>query len=190
MLEWAWLAETALSVGAPAPTPTNRCRMSHTSGGFLACAGQGSQLSGTVSRTRPQLPRFESRQSGISRRLGSFRDQAAPLLCGGPVARFLGAVVRGGEAARHSSTKAANLLWQKLHPDAELQAVDWDLFHRVDIVGHRAGQATPMVMEVNEVSRSVSALFGPQSAQRIACTAPTLNRAAHARPGRWMACKQ
>lgn len=34
-----------------------------------------------------------------------------------------GAVVRGGEEARHSSSGAADLLWQRLHPNSELCAV-------------------------------------------------------------------
>jgi hypothetical protein len=71
-----------------------------------------------------------------------------------------GAVVRGGETARHQSSGAANLIWAHLHPNSELQAVDWDLFHRLDIVGHRAAKASPMAMEVHNVGRTLASLFG------------------------------
>ena len=71
-----------------------------------------------------------------------------------------GAVVRGGEAARHQSSGAANLAWNALHPDSELQAVDWDLFHRVDIAGLRAAKAIPLAVEVHDVSRIMGSLFG------------------------------
>ena len=59
-----------------------------------------------------------------------------------------GAVARGGEHARHVSSGAADLLWDRLQPRSSLRGVDWDLFHRTDIAGNRAAKASPMAQEV------------------------------------------
>ncbi len=71
-----------------------------------------------------------------------------------------GAVVRGGEAARHASSGAADLAWRSLHPDIELLAVDWDLFHRADVAGLRAAKNVPLALELHDVNRVMSSLFG------------------------------
>ena len=78
-----------------------------------------------------------------------------------------GAVVKGGDQARHRSTKAANLLWQRVFPDVKFESVDWDLFHRFDISGRRAVTQPPAPTEVFDVARVMSSLFGVGSGRVI-----------------------
>ena len=71
-----------------------------------------------------------------------------------------GAVVLGGEERRGSSTGAAEIAWETCHPDSELNATDWDLFHRVEAAGSRAIKQSSMAQEVQAVSRVITSLFG------------------------------
>jgi hypothetical protein len=71
-----------------------------------------------------------------------------------------GAVAAGGLAARHSSTRAADLLWQDAHPGVPLQQTYWDMFHRIGVADVRALRKSAMAQEVVDIHQAMSALFG------------------------------
>ena len=71
-----------------------------------------------------------------------------------------GAVVKGGIAARHQSTKAADFLWSAIHPQINLNFSYWDLFHRLGIADLRAVRAGTLSKEVIDIHKIMNALFG------------------------------
>ena len=70
-----------------------------------------------------------------------------------------GAVISGGPSARHSSSKAGDLLWQEIHPNIPAW-VEWDKFHRAHCAFARVVDQTPMVQELYALGRSMSQQFG------------------------------
>ena len=74
-----------------------------------------------------------------------------------------GALTLGGPDHRHSSTKAAELLWRTVHAELQGQVPDmtsWDAFHRVDVAAWRAVKRVPMAQAVFEVAKQLDILFG------------------------------
>ena len=73
-----------------------------------------------------------------------------------------GAGVQGGEDARHSSTGAGEKLWHLVFPDSPQQAIgaEWDAFHRLDIATRRAIAKIPAAVEVFDITKVMSTLFG------------------------------
>ena len=71
-----------------------------------------------------------------------------------------GAVAKGGSAARHRSTKAADLFWDAAHPRAEISMTEWDLFHRLGVADLRAVRDCPFAQEVIDVHKAMNAMFG------------------------------
>ena len=70
-----------------------------------------------------------------------------------------GAAARGGEGSVHSSTGAAELLWEKVHP-GQAPMVEWDLFHRIDIGASKAISDCTVALEILDVARVLASLFG------------------------------
>lgn len=70
-----------------------------------------------------------------------------------------GAVISGGPSARHSSSKAGDLLWEQIHPDIPAW-VEWDKFHRAHCAFARVVDQTPIVQELYALGRSMSQQFG------------------------------
>ncbi len=70
-----------------------------------------------------------------------------------------GAVVRGGSSARHKSTNAAGLVWNRYRPGEE-QFCEWDPFHREDISRKRSYRACKLVTEMFDIAAAMSQLFG------------------------------
>ena len=68
-----------------------------------------------------------------------------------------GAIVRGGESAKHQSTKAAELLWAKLNR-IDPPVVHWDPYHREEAARRHAASEIPMVQELFDLSAVVSSL--------------------------------
>ena len=71
-----------------------------------------------------------------------------------------GAEVSGGPGARHSSSAAADKLYQTVFPGAELVLTDWDVFHRGEIAGRRAVGKVGLCMEIFDVGQMMLQLFG------------------------------
>ena len=72
-----------------------------------------------------------------------------------------GAITGGGVEAKHSSTKAAELLWTNVMGDAGgPPCTEWDLFHRVDAALSQVMRAHAAIEEVMDVARTLGALFG------------------------------
>jgi len=78
-----------------------------------------------------------------------------------------GQVVAGGPEHRHKSSKAAELIWCRLHPGASADdasdiicCVMWDSFHRVDIGGMRAVRQVRMAQEVYDIAAALDSQFG------------------------------
>ena len=74
-----------------------------------------------------------------------------------------GALTLGGPDHRHSSTKAAELLWRTVHAELQGQVPDmtsWDAFHRVDVAAWRAVKRVPMAQAVFDLAKQLDHLFG------------------------------
>ena len=71
-----------------------------------------------------------------------------------------GQVVKGGPAARHKSTKAADLFWKHVHPNVPLDMSTWDLYHRLGVADLRSIKNFPMAQEVIDMHKVLNALFG------------------------------
>ena len=78
-----------------------------------------------------------------------------------------GQVVAGGPEHRHKPSKAAELIWCRLHPGASADdasdiicCVMWDSFHRVDIGGMRAVMQVRMAQEVYDIAAALDSQFG------------------------------
>jgi hypothetical protein len=74
-----------------------------------------------------------------------------------------GAATKGGENAQHSGSGASEMLWSAVHPNAKAgscPAVEWDLFHRVDLAASKAIEACPAAVEIFDIARVMGALFG------------------------------
>ena len=71
-----------------------------------------------------------------------------------------GAVIRGGEAARHATTDAGKHLWEKLRGEQELPFLEWDGLHRENIARRRSFAAHPATQELFDVAAAMSQLFG------------------------------
>ena len=74
-----------------------------------------------------------------------------------------GAATKGGENAQHGGTGASEMLWSAVHPTAKADscpAVEWDLFHRVDLAASKAIEACPAAVEIFDIARVMGALFG------------------------------
>ena len=77
-----------------------------------------------------------------------------------------GAACAGGEDAIHSSTRAAEKIWEAAHPGDDpfapplASATEWDLFHRLDIAMARAIGDTPAAVQIFDVARVMGSLFG------------------------------
>ena len=76
-------------------------------------------------------------------------------------------IVSGGPAHRHSSSRAAELLWSELHPGAScedgaeiISCVRWDDFHRCDLAAMRAVRQCGMAKEVFDMSAILDSQFG------------------------------
>ena len=73
-----------------------------------------------------------------------------------------GALTLGGPDHRHSSTKAAELLWKRVHTDTQgdtPESATWDAFHRIDLACWRAVRRVPMAALIFDVSKQLDALF-------------------------------
>ena len=71
-----------------------------------------------------------------------------------------GAVTAGGPAAKHSSTRSCELLWEEVKgSDVEPMSV-WGLFHRADRAQNATAQKCPMINEMLEVASECNRLFG------------------------------
>lgn len=70
-----------------------------------------------------------------------------------------GAVVRGGESARHVSTDAAGHVWERYRPNEE-KFCEWDPFHREDICRKRAFRSCKLGTEMFDVAQAMTQLFG------------------------------
>ena len=62
-----------------------------------------------------------------------------------------GAVVEGGVAHRHASTKAADIIWKTLHPALSLDLSYWDLYHRLNTADLRALRSHVLSREIIDV---------------------------------------
>ena len=71
-----------------------------------------------------------------------------------------GAVTEGGPEHRHKSSKAAEKMWLRLHPHAEILSTQWDLFHRADNGAMRAVASVSAVQEIFDVAACMDNLFG------------------------------
>ncbi len=71
-----------------------------------------------------------------------------------------GASTRGGTGARHGSSAVCEILWRMIHPDATIDCVEWDPFHRADISARRAIAKVPLATELFDVSAALDSLFG------------------------------
>ena len=74
-----------------------------------------------------------------------------------------GAACRGGEDHIHTTTGAAELIWQHLHsdlPPTASEATEWDLFHRIDLAVGKAIQSIPYATAIFDVARVLNSLFG------------------------------
>ena len=69
-----------------------------------------------------------------------------------------GAVVRGGPEARHSSSGAAHLIWNRVRDDQQEGLTLWGHFHRSDRALHFA--STKWVEEVVDMGKELNRLFG------------------------------
>ena len=96
---------------------------------------------------------------GTSRR----RLQASLVVVGGD-----GALVRGGEDARHASTRAAELIYRDLFPTAVADLTWWDLFHRVETAAGRAVARVPLATEIFDSSTVLLQLFGTGAGRILA----------------------
>ena len=100
-----------------------------------------------------------------------------------------GALTLGGPDHRHSSTKAAELLWRTVHAELKGQVPDmtsWDAFHRVDVAAWRAVKRVPMAQAVFDVAKQLDHLFGVDEGvllYRGAVTAMALQATAIRAPG-------
>ena len=60
-----------------------------------------------------------------------------------------GAACAGGEHSIHSGTKAAEILWARVHPGVRpATATEWDLFHRIDRAVGKAIEDTPAAVAI------------------------------------------
>ena len=72
-----------------------------------------------------------------------------------------GAVAAGGSEAEHSSSKAAELLWATVRPDAAgTPFTEWDLLHRVDAAVSHALRSHPAIQELLDIAKVLGALLG------------------------------
>ena len=72
-----------------------------------------------------------------------------------------GACALGGENHQHSSTGASELFWESIHGKGEAPPpAEWDLFHRIDLAATKAVAQVPAAIEIFDVARALSALFG------------------------------
>jgi hypothetical protein len=71
-----------------------------------------------------------------------------------------GQMVRAGPDARHSSSAAAERIWNEVHDDPDLKCTVWDNFHRVDNATMRAVRNVPIAEEVFKVGRILENEFG------------------------------
>jgi hypothetical protein len=78
-----------------------------------------------------------------------------------------GAVTKGGSDARHSSTKACELLYQAVFPHLPFTLTWWDLFHRSEVSGRWAVKRTPYAIEIFDVSQVMVQLFGVGSGRVV-----------------------
>lgn len=69
-----------------------------------------------------------------------------------------GQLTAGGPQAKHSSTKAAEILWKSVHPASTLVAAYWDSFHRGE-TAMRWSSRHPMAMEIFDVYKGMNAMF-------------------------------
>jgi len=80
-----------------------------------------------------------------------------------------GAVCGGGAGARHSSTQAAERLWEAAFgaEGTRVSCCEWDLFHRVDAAVAGTMRSHAGVAEVLEVARGLGALFASGDGRAI-----------------------
>ena len=76
-----------------------------------------------------------------------------------------GGLTRGGPDHRHSSTAAAEKLWEAFHEESGGDdqvpiCTVWDAFHRTDIAAWRAIRDTPAAAKVFDVVKQLDFLFG------------------------------
>ena len=83
------------------------------------------------------------------------RFQASLVVVGGD-----GAVAKGGEDARLSSTKSADMFFRDIFPTAPNDLTWWDLFHRNEIAASRAFKRVELAVEVFDVATVMLQLFG------------------------------
>lgn len=73
-----------------------------------------------------------------------------------------GGLCEGGPEHRHNSSRAAEILWRRVHgglsPDT-LDCTVWDPFHRVDNAAWRAIRRVPLAVRLFDTSRQLDHLF-------------------------------
>ena len=69
-----------------------------------------------------------------------------------------GQMTAGGPQARHSSTRACEILWKSVHPESELEACYWDVYHRGE-TAMRWSSRHPMALEIFDVYKTINAMF-------------------------------
>ena len=71
-----------------------------------------------------------------------------------------GAIVRGGQDARHKGSEAAEKIWDSVHPNAHMSCTIWDKFHVADIGFWRAIRQVPAATAIFDVSAAIDRWFG------------------------------
>ena len=71
-----------------------------------------------------------------------------------------GAMIQGGEGARHSSTRASEQIWESVYGSGVPCFDLWDPFHRCDKAYHRSISQSPPMLELYDITAILDNLFG------------------------------